>query len=58
MVCATIPPMPRTPRDRQNKGMCFRLLYTLHQGGFFENVDERRSWMIAEVRRRKRFRIG
>jgi hypothetical protein len=38
--------------------MCFRLLSTLHQGGFFEKVDELLSRMTAEVRRRKRFRIG
>ena len=82
MVCATIPPMPRTPRDRYvvkslvhasdilgafesagdvlrlrdvvertglNKGMCFRLLYTLHQCGFLETVDELRYRMTAEV---------
>jgi ribose transport system substrate-binding protein len=91
MVCATIPPMPHTPRDRYvvkslvhaseilgafesagdvlrlrdvvertglSKGMCFRLLYTLHQCGFLEKVDELRYRMTAEVRRRKRFRIG
>jgi hypothetical protein len=91
MVCVTIPPMPRTPRDRYvvkslvhaseilgafesagdvlrlrdvvectglSKGMCFRLLYTLHQCGFLEKVDELHYRMTAEVRRRKRFRIG
>ena len=41
-----------------SKGMCFRLLYTLHQCGFIEKVDELRYRMTAEIRRRKRFRIG
>lgn len=40
-----------------NKGMCFRLLYTLHQCGFVEKVGEN-HYRLAEVRRHRRFRIG
>src|SRR6478752_5621624 len=40
------------------KGMCFRLLHTLHHCGFVEKVDERRYRLIAEIGRRRRFRIG
>jgi hypothetical protein len=41
-----------------SKGMCFRLLHTLHHCGFIEKVDELRFRMTAEIRRRKRYRIG
>lgn len=41
-----------------SKGMCFRLLHTLHHCGFIEKVDQSRYRMIAEFRRRKRYRIG
>jgi ribose transport system substrate-binding protein len=41
-----------------SKGMCFRLLHTLHHCGFIEKVDQSRYRMVAEFRRRKRFRIG
>jgi ribose transport system substrate-binding protein len=40
------------------KGMCFRLLYTLHHCGFLEKVEGHRYRLTAEVRRRKRYRIG
>lgn len=40
-----------------NKGMCFRLLYTLHQCGFVEKVGEN-HYRLTEVRRHRRFRIG
>lgn len=40
------------------KGMCFRLLHTLHHCGFVEKVDELHYRLTAEVRRRKRYRIG
>ena len=40
------------------KGMCFRLMYTLHHCGFVEKVDERRYRLTADIRPRKRFRIG
>ena len=40
------------------KGMCFRLLHTLHHCGFVEKVDERRYRLTNEIRPRKRYRIG
>jgi len=45
-------------RTRYSKGMCFRLLYTLHHCGFLEKVEGHRYRLTAEVRRRKRYRIG
>ena len=41
-----------------NKGMCFRLLYTLHQCGFLDKVDENHYRLASEVRRRRLYRIG
>lgn len=40
------------------KGMCFRLLYTLRHCGFVEKVDNNRYRLTAEIRRRKKYRIG
>jgi ribose transport system substrate-binding protein len=40
------------------KGMCFRLLHTLHHCGFLEKVDTSRYRLTSEVRRRKKYRIG
>jgi ribose transport system substrate-binding protein len=40
------------------KGMCFRLLHTLHHCGFLERVDGNRYRLTSEVRRRRRYRIG
>ena len=40
------------------KGMCFRLLYTLHHCGFLERVQGNRYRLTVEIRRRKRYRIG
>ena len=34
-----------------NKGMCFRLLYTLHQCGFLDKVGENHYRLASEVRR-------
>jgi ribose transport system substrate-binding protein len=45
-------------RTAYGKGMCFRLLHTLHHCGFVEKIDERRYRIMAEIRPRKRFRIG
>ena len=45
-------------RTRFSKGMCFRLLYTLHYCGLVEKVDTHRYRLTAEIRRRKRYRIG
>lgn len=41
-----------------NKGMCFRLMYTLHQCGFLEKVGENHYRLTSEVRRRPVYRIG
>jgi ribose transport system substrate-binding protein len=40
------------------KGMCFRLLHTLHHCGFLEKADANRYRLTSEVRRRRRYRIG
>jgi ribose transport system substrate-binding protein len=40
------------------KGMCFRLLHTLHHCGFVEKVDDRRYRLTAEIHPRRRYRIG
>ena len=47
-----------TDRTGFSKGMCFRLLYTLHHCGFLEKVDDSRFQLACEMRRRKRYRIG
>jgi len=41
-----------------NKGMCFRLLYTLHQCGFLDKVAENHYRLASEVRRRRLYRVG
>ncbi len=41
-----------------NKGMCFRLLYTLHECGFVEKVGQNNYRLISEIRKRRTFRIG
>jgi ribose transport system substrate-binding protein len=45
-------------RTSFNKGMCFRLLYTLHQCGFLDRVGENSYRLTSEVRRRRLYRIG
>ena len=45
-------------RTNYNKGMCFRLLYTLHQCGFLDKVGENHYRLAAEVRRRRLYRLG
>jgi ribose transport system substrate-binding protein len=45
-------------RSGYNKGMCFRLLYTLHQCGFLDRVGENSYRLTSEVRRRRLYRIG
>jgi ribose transport system substrate-binding protein len=45
-------------RTGYGKGMCFRLLHTLHHCGFLEKTDGGRYRLIFEVRRRRRYRIG
>src|SRR6266851_1416323 len=45
-------------RTGYGKGMCFRLLHTLHHCGLLEKVDASRYRLVSEMRRRKRYRIG
>jgi ribose transport system substrate-binding protein len=45
-------------RTGLNKGMCFRLLYTLHDCGFLEKIGQNTYRMVTEIRGRRRFRIG
>ncbi len=40
------------------KGMCFRLLHTLHQCGFIEKVDENSYRLLIELHRPRKHRIG
>jgi ribose transport system substrate-binding protein len=40
------------------KGLCFRLLHTLHHIGLVEKVDATRYRLTSEVGRRRRYRIG
>lgn len=40
------------------KGMCFRLLHSLHHCGFLEKVEGNRYRLTSEIRRRRRYRIG
>ena len=41
-----------------SKGMCFRLLYTLHHCGFIDKVGENEYRLASEVHRRRLYRIG
>jgi len=41
-----------------NKGMCFRLLYTLHSCGFLEKVGENQYRTVSEIRHARNYRIG
>ncbi len=41
-----------------NKGMCFRLLYTLHECGFLEKTGDNQYRLVSEKRPGRRFRIG
>jgi ribose transport system substrate-binding protein len=45
-------------RTGYNKGMCFRLIYTLHQCGFLDKVGENHYRLASEMRRRRLYRIG
>src|SRR5260370_37352430 len=45
-------------RTGLNKGMCFRLIYTLHQCGFLDKVGESHYRLTSEVRPRRLYRIG
>src|SRR5260370_11877469 len=41
-----------------SKGMCFRLLYTLHTCGFLEKVGENQYRLISDLRPNRKYRIG
>jgi ribose transport system substrate-binding protein len=41
-----------------NKGMCFRLLYTLHMCGFVEKVGENQYRLSSDLRPTRRYRIA
>jgi ribose transport system substrate-binding protein len=45
-------------RTGYHKGMCFRLLYTLHSCGFLEKVGENQYRAVSEIRPNRRYRIG
>jgi ribose transport system substrate-binding protein len=45
-------------RTRMGKGMCFRLLHTLHHCGLLEKVDAKHFRLVSEVRRHLRHRVG
>jgi ribose transport system substrate-binding protein len=40
------------------KGMCFRLLHTLHHCGLLEKVDSIRYRLVSQTHRRIRYRLG
>ena len=41
-----------------NKGLCFRVLYTLRHCGFLEKTDTHRYRLAPDSRRRRHYRIG
>ncbi len=45
-------------RTGLSKGMCFRLLHTLHHCGFLDKVEGSRYRLTSEIKKRKRHRIG
>jgi ribose transport system substrate-binding protein len=45
-------------RTALGKGLCFRLLHTLHHCGLVEKVDATRYRLTSEVAPRRRYRIG
>ena len=45
-------------RTKLNKGLCFRLLYTLRHCGLLEKIDESRYRLRSDVYGRKRYCIG
>ena len=45
-------------RTGLGKGLCFRLLHTLHHIGLVEKIDATRYRLTSEIGRRKRHRIG
>src|SRR5258707_9112924 len=45
-------------RTGLGKGMCFRLLHTLHHCGLLERGDASRYRLVSPIQRRKRYRLG
>jgi ribose transport system substrate-binding protein len=45
-------------RTGLGKGLCFRLLQTLHHVGLVEKIDATRYRLTSEIGRRRRYRIG
>jgi len=45
-------------RTGLNKGMCFRMLYTLRVCGFLEKVGENQYRLVSDARTTRRYRIG
>ncbi|HZT68645.1 MAG TPA: substrate-binding domain-containing protein [Terriglobia bacterium] len=45
-------------RSRLNKGLCFRVLYTLHESGLVEKVGENQYRLAFSPARPRKFRIG
>jgi ribose transport system substrate-binding protein len=45
-------------RTGYNKGLCFRLLYTLHTCGFLEKTGENQYRLTSELRPNRRYRLG
>ena len=45
-------------RTGLSKGMCFRLLYTLHTCGFLDKVGENQYRLVSDLRPNRRYRIG
>ena len=45
-------------RTGYGKGLCFRLLHTLHHCGLLEKVDETRYRLVSGLRRHRRYRVG
>jgi ribose transport system substrate-binding protein len=45
-------------RTGLSKGMCFRLLYTLHTCGFLDKVGENQYRLVSDLHPSRRYRIG
>ena len=50
--------MKSRQRTGFNKGMCFRLLYTLHECGFLDKVGDNQYRLVSEQRPSRSYRIG
>lgn len=45
-------------RTGYNKGMCFRVLFTLHRCGFLDKVGENQYRAVSRFRQKRKYRIG